>query len=200
MADPSTFTFIPSMEYSHFIQNADGVILTYYLHLPSHLHIIKSLTESEDLISQIGVAAHTRGISSVWHWALWVDFQKRKKCFMSHVLSAEYRRDNTGANKGRADKWLRTNHQLFDYLKGTVLQNISPRIYEHFHKVGKSFGSSLPPLFEIWVGCAIVQNMEVDGNTHLDWFDKAFDLNAVVRWGEFEIATVELATDWALSQ
>ena len=149
MADPSTFTFILSMEHSHSIQDADGVILTYHLHLPSHLHIIKSLTESEDLISQIDVAAHIRGISSVWYWALWVDFQKGKKHFISYVLSTKYRRDNTGANESRADKWLRTNHQLFDYLGGTVLQNISPRMYEHFHKVGKSLGPSLLPLYKV---------------------------------------------------
>ena len=43
MADLSTFTFIPSMEHSHFIQDANGVILTYCLHLLSHLYIIKSV-------------------------------------------------------------------------------------------------------------------------------------------------------------
>ena len=48
--DSAKFTFIPSNRNSHHIKDFGGNLLAYHLHLPSHLWIIETLTEIEDLI------------------------------------------------------------------------------------------------------------------------------------------------------
>ncbi|KAI9750747.1 MAG: hypothetical protein M1815_001605 [Lichina confinis] len=168
--DPATFTVIPSTEHPHRIEDKRGNLLAYRLRLPHHLQLIETLEETEQLIPKHGQSQHKRGLA----------------------FTKDYRDDNTGKNVGRADEWFRRNQKLFDYLGGTVLRNLAPRMYQKFRSVRTTLDPLLRPLCGVWAGCAINQHQTDDGKVHLDWKDTLLGLNTVVGWGDYETATLNL--------